>query len=440
MAKLYTPYTWVDEILVGPERYDIKDDAGAAVHENVQIGLKTEVATAGTEVSAARLNNIEQGIDDLDDILNNAGLTAKTTPVAGDKLLLYDSEASGAPKSLDISTLLNGGGGAATNYLINPQFDFFTRLVTPSSWTTIFTRTSGTYTAARAYGADRWAAQCNEIATDGTAVQVMQSYMAATPAEKLYVIRMNAIGRLATYQPVEGANTYSLMGDKAIFHARLKAGNNARTVRVGLIKWAGTVDTIPARLIAAAATWTTNPTLVASATWLANSTDYALTTTAWTDVSITADLTSVTGLQNIIAVIYDSADTVAANDFIYIRRAGLHVGDTVPTWSSRQIGTESLLCKRYFEKMGGSIAKDIAVLAYYNGSLYYGFTIVYNVEKRGLPTGAVYGTWNVNNCGQPVLDTLGKGSCYIKALVTSTGTFYFLTVDTSTYLTFDAEL
>lgn len=66
MAKLYTKKTWVDEVLAGDERFDIKTNAGAAIEENVQIELLTTVTTPGTPLNADNLQNIEDGIDAID--------------------------------------------------------------------------------------------------------------------------------------------------------------------------------------------------------------------------------------------------------------------------------------------------------------------------------------------------------------------------------------
>lgn len=66
MTKIYTKATWTDEALAGAERYDIKEDAGTAFKSNMQIALATSVAVAGTEVNAAKMNNIEIGLDALD--------------------------------------------------------------------------------------------------------------------------------------------------------------------------------------------------------------------------------------------------------------------------------------------------------------------------------------------------------------------------------------
>ena len=87
MAKVYTKgSTVVDEVLSGAERYDIKDNGGTPIESNVQINLATSVSVAGTAINAARLNNIETGIDTLDtkvadanDLLTTGGTTTAYT-------------------------------------------------------------------------------------------------------------------------------------------------------------------------------------------------------------------------------------------------------------------------------------------------------------------------------------------------------------------------
>lgn len=66
----YTKTTWVNEVLVGDERFIIKDNAGAAPDAwadlaQCQITLYNTVTTAGTPVNATTMNNIEDGIYNL---------------------------------------------------------------------------------------------------------------------------------------------------------------------------------------------------------------------------------------------------------------------------------------------------------------------------------------------------------------------------------------
>jgi hypothetical protein len=66
MTKIYVKNTWADEILSGPERYDITDNVGAPINSAVQIALTTPVIQAGTLADAAKMNNIETGLDAVD--------------------------------------------------------------------------------------------------------------------------------------------------------------------------------------------------------------------------------------------------------------------------------------------------------------------------------------------------------------------------------------
>lgn len=71
MAKIYIKTTWVDEVLVGAERYNILDNGGAAINSNVQIALATPVSVAGSGVTATRMNNLENGVDAIDTLVSN---------------------------------------------------------------------------------------------------------------------------------------------------------------------------------------------------------------------------------------------------------------------------------------------------------------------------------------------------------------------------------
>lgn len=104
MPKLFTQNTWSDEVLSGSERYDILEDDGSAYKADMQISLVTPVTTAGTSVTAERMNNLEAGIAAIDFVQGRLTLesgvavsttdqTAKTslyyTPYGGNRISLY---------------------------------------------------------------------------------------------------------------------------------------------------------------------------------------------------------------------------------------------------------------------------------------------------------------------------------------------------------------
>lgn len=75
----YVKTTWVDEVLSGPERFNITDNAGAELYGNVRIELNTGVTTQGTSVDAEHLNNLEDGVAAI-----SAGAALSVKGVAGD--------------------------------------------------------------------------------------------------------------------------------------------------------------------------------------------------------------------------------------------------------------------------------------------------------------------------------------------------------------------
>jgi hypothetical protein len=83
MGKSYVKTRWLPEVLAGPERFDIKSDAGVAIDTKAQIALNTAVSVSGTTVSVAEENNIENGIDALDTLMADNLLTEHTTTGTG---------------------------------------------------------------------------------------------------------------------------------------------------------------------------------------------------------------------------------------------------------------------------------------------------------------------------------------------------------------------
>lgn len=67
MPKLYTRNTWNDEVLASSPKYNI---SGSATNlSSVQIDLATAVNVTGTPLTASVMNNIENGINTLDNAL-----------------------------------------------------------------------------------------------------------------------------------------------------------------------------------------------------------------------------------------------------------------------------------------------------------------------------------------------------------------------------------
>lgn len=114
----YIKQTWHDEALADDARYDIIADDETPIETDVEIKLSTDVITAGTPLTAERMNHIENGIETIDGALasgnaaNIHALTAKATPVNNDELPILDSEDSNTAKKVILTDLWD-------NYLKN---------------------------------------------------------------------------------------------------------------------------------------------------------------------------------------------------------------------------------------------------------------------------------------------------------------------------------
>ncbi len=126
MAKIYTKNTWVDEVLAGADRYDIKEDGGTAFKEDMRIDLATAVSVAGTPANAEKMNNIEDGLDAVDtllsDLIDEQRLIAKTggtvtisggviTVAPGNGYGHYKVATEGAAAADDVDTITGGVNG-----------------------------------------------------------------------------------------------------------------------------------------------------------------------------------------------------------------------------------------------------------------------------------------------------------------------------------------
>lgn len=70
---MYSPFTWVNEILDGTKALFTLKQSGSTIYDDVEIDLKTSVLQAGTLVNADRMNYIEDGIE-----ANSAAFDAST--------------------------------------------------------------------------------------------------------------------------------------------------------------------------------------------------------------------------------------------------------------------------------------------------------------------------------------------------------------------------
>ena len=146
MAKIYSKNVWIDEELADVETYDIIDEDALPIYENVTIDLKTEVLQAGTQFNAAKMNNLEEGIDALDTILSEIGgglifkgdwdASTAAYPVAPNSGDYYLITVAGTIEATayEVGDLILWDGAAWLKTALSKEIDFSGALVYKGVW------------------------------------------------------------------------------------------------------------------------------------------------------------------------------------------------------------------------------------------------------------------------------------------------------------------
>jgi len=164
-------------------------------------------------------------------------------------------------------------------------------------------------------------------------------------------------------------------------------------------------------------------------------------TTTRTRYSVTAAVPA--GVKEIAIRFYAvGTGTAGANDFFQILGVQLEAGSTATEFERRPIGTETMLCQRYYELLS---ATGTGQGAFANSG--YGATsgvitqsIMFKATKRTTPTIAIGGTWGVTNSSQPSVYSQADGMCVISITVTTTGQYSYIPNTSDDVITASSEL
>lgn len=130
MPKIYTRITWIDELLAEAERYNILEDNGTPFKSDMQIALASMVATAGTLANAAKMNNIEAGIDALDNLLVSMREAATQLIISVDEITITQSNHRLQPETGTADNLSTINGTIAGQSGVLYVSDFGTDTIT----------------------------------------------------------------------------------------------------------------------------------------------------------------------------------------------------------------------------------------------------------------------------------------------------------------------
>jgi hypothetical protein len=106
----------------------------------------------------------------------------------------------------------------------------------------------------------------------------------------------------------------------------------------------------------------------------------------------------------------------------------------------RPYDQELTVCKRYWQKLGGSAAVDILISGYAPAGANVAHTLFYPVEMRAVPTTAINGGWTTSNGGAYSLSGPGTKSIGTQIVALATGMVTLYTTNTTCFISLDARL
>ena len=304
------------------------------------------VNVAAADVSLTAVSAFVQTL--LDDVDADAALATLTAlkdalTTRGDLLV----EGASGPARLGIGAagqaLLSDGtdsywGGISTqpNAIINGDFRVAQRGTSFSG---------GTDNADDTYTLDRWYI----LAEGNDTVDVTRSTEAPTNGLYSIALDVETTGeKFGIAQIIEQKNCLGLVGQEVTLSFKAKV-SNARidTVKVAIVAWSGTADTVTSDIIS---TWNadgTTPTLIANATFENTPVDLGVTTD-WATYSVTATVDTANAKNIIVFIWSDDATNPQAGDFFYTTDVQIEVGGAATAFKQRPYSIELDLCQCYY--------------------------------------------------------------------------------------------
>lgn len=195
---------------------------------------------------------------------------------------------------------------------------------------------------------DRW----NVISDGNTVCDLYQDTTAADLAPgmkacaKLVAHTAVTNKKFGIVQFLENRDAALLIGGVASLQVKLKV-SDARMgdVRVGVLSWSGTADTLTSDIFASPGGWTT-PT--ATTSWTFENTPANLSvTTSWATYRVENIAIDTASASNVAVVIWNNDTSYNAGDAIYVGEVQLQSGIACTGFERRMFGQELSLCQRY---------------------------------------------------------------------------------------------
>lgn len=201
------------------------------------------------------------------------------------------------------------------------------------------------------YTLDRW----NLLLEDTAAWAVTQETSDVPTDGSKYALKLTADGTddkggVATY--LEYRDVSDLRGKTVSLQAKLKV-SNARLgdVRMAVLEWTGTADSVTSDVVSSWGSAGTNPTLASSWAYLGTPSNLSVTT-SWATYRVEG-LTVGASANNLAVFIWVDDESNDSGDYLLITDVQLEEGPTCSGIERRPYAEELGLCRRYYQSFGG---------------------------------------------------------------------------------------
>lgn len=312
------------------------------------------------------------------------------------------------------------------NLIYNPEGYLFQRLTAPATPTAVNTDN---------YGPDRWNVLCS-----ANAVNVSQSTDAPSGCENAMLLtKATAGGYFGICQMFENAESVPLRNKTVTVGLQVKGTSGVTQVRVSVLGWTGTADTITSAIVSS---WASTPSYIANVTQYA--TGLFSVSTGYNQISLQAPID---GACNNLMVFIHTPNSQSVNDSLYVSQVRMNVGTFLNAYQRRQNAEENTRCLRYCFQLNGTSNVGVCYVSPPGGSPFT-FNCVgrHPVRMRVAPS-LSYSSSSGFNCGgaSATVSSTGasaddftiSGTC--TGSVTSWGAIN-LGINSGQYLRADAEL
>lgn len=239
-----------------------------------------------------------------------------------------------------------------------------------------------TVVASTAYGPDRW----KMFGEDNLGKLTGRDTTLNSSRYNGVVTCVTANNKYGVAQIIEGINCKDMRGQTVCLSASL-AVSNARlgNIKMGIIEWTGTEDTLTAAMVSSFGADGVTPTLAANYAFINTPANLSVTTSA---LPYYVRATLGNSFTNLVAFIWNDDKAFTANDAFYFGEVQLELGNEPTPFEFEKVSEVTRQCERYYSARGSDNASSFFSGNTTNGSSYFALTTFATV-MRTTPTVAL---------------------------------------------------